>query len=284
MKNYILICLITISCEISEKVDYRQNDEQLILINGFLSPEEEMIKVKVSKTMSVFDEPLQIEPIDFEEVSVIKDAVVTIKNENQEEITLAYSSQDKVYQIAATAFLIMPGKSYNLTVIAEGKEFKAVCTIPMKKIESATVINELKNENGSQSYNLNVSFDDIIGENSFYIVGASYNTVDSINENRLVDFDIERFVTDVNGDGLKISTNGTINNTYQTLEVVIEIANVDEHIYATLRASFLNRDQENNEAPFYQPIIPPSNIEGDGGYGVFGGFRLLKKTITLDPI
>lgn len=54
---------------------------------------------------------------------------------------------------------------------------------------------------------------------------------------------MERFATDVNGDGLNISTNGTISDTNKAIEVTIKIANVDELIYATLRASFLNKNQ-----------------------------------------
>lgn len=96
------------------------------------------------------------------------------------------------------------------------------------------------------------------------------------------DFDIERFATDVNGDGLGVSANGTIFNINTTQEITVKVANVDEIIYTTLKASFLNKDQTSN--PFFQPIIPPNNIQGEGGYGVFAGFRLLETKLTLDPV
>lgn len=287
MKSYILFiigCFIILGCDdLKEEIKNRPEGEKLVLINGFLSPEEEVIKVKVSKTISVFDEPLQIEQIDFENTLLIKDAVVTLKNKNQEEVELIYSSDNKLYEISSDKFLIAPGKSYTLNVVAEGKEFKAVCTIPITKVENVAAAMGLKIYEGNVRENLIVSFDDIKGENNFYVIGALFNAVDSTEENPTIsDFDIERFATDVNGDGLGVSANGTIFNINNTQEVTVKIANVDEFIYTTLKASFLNKDQTGN--PFFQPIIPPSNIQGEGGYGVFAGFRLLEKKLTLDPI
>ncbi|EZH71492.1 hypothetical protein ATO12_07275 [Aquimarina atlantica] len=286
MKPYILLIIgfIVLGCDdLKEEIRNRPEGEKLVLINGFLSPEEEIIKVEVSKTISVFDKPLQLQQADFVNTLIIKDAVVVIKNENQEEVELSYSSDSKLYQIASSEFLIEPGKRYTLNVSTEGKEFKATCVIPVTKTESISAAIGFRAVDGAVVENLNVSFDDIKGENNFYIVGALFNVTNSIEENRsVVNFDIERFATDVNGDGLGISANGTISNTSESLEVTVKVANVDELIYTTLKASFLNKDQTSN--PFFQPIIPPNNIEGEGGYGVFAGFRLLEKTMTLGPI
>ncbi|PKV51795.1 uncharacterized protein DUF4249 [Aquimarina sp. MAR_2010_214] len=286
MKLYILLIIgfIVLGCEdLKEEIKNRPEGEKLVLINGFLSPEEEVIKVQVSKTISVFDEPLQIEQVDLVNTLIIKDAVVTIKNENQDEVELGYSSDNKLYQIASSEFLIEPGKSYTLNVLAEGKEFKATCTIPVMKIQNVSAAIGFRIVDDNLVENLNVSFDDIKGKNNFYILGALFNVINSTEENRsIANFDIERFATDVNGDGLGISANGTIFNTNESLEVTVKVANVDELIYTTLRASFLNRDQTEN--PFFQPIIPPSNIQGEGGYGVFAGFRLLEKKLTLGPV
>ncbi|WP_109097029.1 DUF4249 family protein [Aquimarina sp. AU58] len=286
MRLYILLIIgfIVLGCEdLKEEIKNRPEGEKLVLINGFLSPEEEVIKVEVSKTISVFDKPLQLEPADFVNTLIIKDAVVVIKNENQEEVELRYSSDSKLYQIASSEFLIEPGKRYTLNVLAEGKEFKATCVIPVMKIENVSAAVGFRAADGAVVENLSVSFDDIKGENNFYIVGALFNVTNSTEENRsIANFDIERFATDVNGDGLSISANGTIFNTNESLEITVKVANVDELIFTTLKASFLNKDQTSN--PFFQPIIPPNNIEGEGGYGVFAGFRLLEKTMTLGPI
>lgn len=287
MKSYILFIIggfIILGCDdLKEEIKNKPEGEKLVLINGFLSPEEKVIKVKVSKTISVFDEPLQIEQADFENTLLIKDAVVTIRNENQEEIELIYSNDNKLYEISSDNFLIAPGKSYTLNVIAEGKEFKATCTIPTARVENAIVTKGLKIYEGNVRENLIVSFDDLKGENNFYIIGALFNTVNNTGEDPTIsDFDIERFATDVNGDGLGVSANGTIFNINTTQEITVKVANVDEIIYTTLKASFLNKDQTSN--PFFQPIIPPNNIQGEGGYGVFAGFRLLETKLTLDPV
>ncbi len=105
--------------------------------------------------------------------------------------------------------------------------------------------------------------------------------IGTTSENSLIaDFDTGRFVSDVNRDGLSISS-GTIANINESLEITVKVVNVDENIFTTLKSVFLNEYQKGN--PFFQPIIPPNNIEGEGGYGVFAGFRLFEKNITHTP-
>ncbi|MEW7278559.1 hypothetical protein ABW636_08180 [Aquimarina sp. 2201CG1-2-11] len=80
---------------------------------------------------------------------------------------------------------------------------------------------------------------------------------------------------------MNISSNGIISDTKESLEVTIKVANVDEKIFTTLKAVFLNENQKGN--PFFQPIILTNNIEGKDVYGVFAGFRLFEKTIIFIP-
>lgn len=271
-----------LSCDdLKKEVEEIPEGKNMVLIHGFLSPEEEMIKVEVSKTISVFSTVAQNNPIDIKNALVIKDAIVTIKNENQKEVSLAYSDEDRLYKVPATEFLIEPGKKYTLKVLAQGKEFTSVCSIPVPKIEDITANVGVKIIEGITQENLKVKFKDIKGENNFYIVGAKYNLLGNTEFSSSISFNDEKFVTDINGDGLEVFSNGVIVNNDQGLEIKIKVANVDELIYRTLRASFLNRNQAEN--PFFQPTIPPNNIEGEGGYGVFAGFRLSEKIITVGP-
>ena len=284
MKYFILFIwsIIALSCgDFKEEVEEIPEGKDLVLIHGFLSPEEEMIKVEVSKTISVFNTMAQNNPIDIKNALAIKDAIVTIKNENQKEVSLVYSSEDRFYKIPAADFLIEPGKKYTLKVLAQGKEFTSVCSIPVSKIEDITANVGVKIIEGVTQKSLKVKFKDIKGENNFYIVGAKYTLLGSTEFSSSVSFNAEKFVTDINGDGLEVFSNGVIVNNDQGLEIKIKVANVDELIYRTLRASFVNRNQAEN--PFFQPTIPPNNIEGEGGYGVFAGFRLSEKTIKVDP-
>lgn len=176
---------------------------------------------------------------------VIKDATVAITDEESNEVSLIYTEESLSYEALASDLIILPGKKYFLKVIAQGKEFHAVCTIPVAIIENVVTSFRLKtDDNGYIQQNLNVNFEDIKGGNNFYVIGALYTIDGYISQSGIVvDFDMERFATDVNGDGLNISTNGTISDTNKAIEVTIKIANVDELIYATLRASFLNKNQ-----------------------------------------
>ncbi len=280
MKCYIicLLGLLMISCDFDfeDQVNEEPDGERLVLIYGFISPDEEMITVAVSRTISVFDTD-----VNFDEVSIISDATVIIQNENGEQIQLIYEPTNKQYEAPASSFAIESGQSYTLMVTANGKEFMSTCTIPEQKIEDiSSDIGFRLDSNGSRTENLSVRFDDISGENNFYIVGAQYRSLSFPGEASTANFDIERFATDINGDGLSVTANGQVFGTEEGLEVTIKIAHVDELIYRTLRASFLNEDQESGN-PFFQPIIPPNNILGEGGYGVFAGFRITERQEEL---
>ncbi len=286
MKYYIIFFVILIFSGCTEFVDdqIRQPDgKELTLIYGFISPEEEQIKVSVSETRSIFDENLGFES-GIEDNLIIKDAVVTIGNEDDTEIELIYDDALRRYVISSNLFAIEPGKRYTLSVLVEGKEFTATCTVPTEKVEEInTSLGFRIDEFGERRQNLRVQFTDITGTNNFYIVGAQYKPVglpDEVFANSF--FDLQRFATDITGDGFPVISNGLVFfNADDGLEVVTKVAHVDELIHGTLKANFINSRRSDDGDPFFRPIIPPSNIIGEDGYGVFAGFRLTEKQEEL---
>ncbi|KAA1243413.1 DUF4249 family protein [Aquimarina sp. RZ0] len=286
MKYYfiVLISFLYLGCDdFGEEVDDRPSGRtQFVLINGFLSPEEPVIRIRVSKTVSIFEDISDLTTADLRDALTIKNAMVTIMNENQNEIVLTYRSESRAYEIEASEFPIIPGQKYGLKVVTEGKEFTAQSIIPTEIIDDITTTSsQIINEGGISLKFLNIQFDDVVGENSFYVVGGTVINLDNPDATAtFVDFGSKQFVTDVNGDGIPISVNGQVFNANQNMEVTIRVANTEELIYETLRASFINEDQAASDL-FFEPLIPPNNIQGDGGYGVFGGFRLFEKKIRL---
>ncbi len=286
MKNYSIILFAFILLGCTEFVDDQINQpegEELVLIYGFISPEEEQIKISVSETKSIFDED-----VDFvfgtNEDLIIEDATVAMENEDGTSVSLLFDDTLKRYVIPASSFPIEPGNEYRLNVIAKGQSFTATCTIPEGKVED--VISSLGfriDEFGQRVENLKVQFEDIRGTNNFYIVGAKYKPIGGTDiETSNAFFGQQRFVTDVTGDGFPVISDGLVSGISDGLEITAQVGHVDELIYRTLLANFIN-PRRSDDDPFFRPIIPPTNIEGEGSYGVFAGFRLTEKTENVTP-
>ncbi len=279
-----VVSLLLFGCTTKLLDDAKDQPEgrELVLIYGFISPEEDEIKISVSRTRSIFDPSLNFDSSLIDDL-VITDATVSIENETREVVQLPFDNNTKRYVVPTTQFTIEPGMAYVLRVSTQGKEFTANCTVPLEKVSkistSLNVVVDILDRITIE--NLVVRFKDIIGENNFYVVGASF--VQPIDGQRFVsDFDSERYVTDVNGDGIDILANGVVFNSEDGLLVTTQIAHVDKLIHDTFKAGFINREA-NEDDPFFRAVIPPSNIDGEGGYGVFAGFRLTERTEEIRP-
>lgn len=272
----LLSCFVFLNCEESVVLKNIDGVKELIQINSFISPMDELIKVRVSRTFSLFSE------LDPEEDFRIKDAVVTLSNENGDEVNLIYVDESFANQIPASEFLIVHGKRYFLKVLVDGKEFTASCKIPAQKVGAITTEFNQRFDGFSFQDNLKVTFEDLTGGNNFYILDGKFLNDDNQFVSDLF-FDLERFVTDANGDGIIISSNTFVfrQNLAGIDKIKIRIANVEEILFQLNRLNY--QEQENEGNPFLEPIVYPNNIQGDGGIGVFAGYQLTELDIVLPP-
>ncbi len=264
--KYIILCCFIYSCETNVDVNDLLDQEQLIVINGYLSPQDTILKVQVSKSLSRATKNIT------ESDLVIKNASVAISNENGKKVTLKYSEKSKKYEILANQLPILSGKKYFLTVNAQGKKFNASCQIPSSTIKDINF--KLINNTSNYFQKIKVQFDDIENIKNYYILNGYFIDKDG-SPWRGLTFKTKKFTTDNNRDGTKISVIGDViaqidNNQY----VLIEVFNTEKVLFDTLKATYLNN--ENNGNIFYEPIISPSNIEGENGYGVFAGYQLTR--------
>lgn len=273
-------CLLFTECtEFVEDQLPQPDGDTLILIYSYLSPESDEIVVSVSETKSIFDPSLDtMLPLELiEEQFVIKDAVVELLNQEGETIQINYNSDRRRYIIPASSFSIEAGNTYILNVEAKGKRYTASCKIPDEKIDDialslVTSANDLFNS----SRNLVVGFEDLADTKNYYIIGAEYEVESSDGSNFFYNvFFEEKYLSDSNRDGLLISDRGGVVNFDGDIEVFAKVTHVDPLIYETLKSNFLN--SQASGGPFYQPIVPPTNIEGENGFGVFAGYRLTEK-------
>ncbi|RZS93529.1 DUF4249 family protein [Aquimarina brevivitae] len=278
MKKYIFISLfcnaiLFFGCEPVTNSDIEFDPEPLTLINGFISPENDIISIEVFRTASIFD---QQEPL--REDLVISNAIVTLTNENQETIILPFNELELHYEISSNDFSVEPGKQYDLKVIVGQNEYLATTLVPENTIESISAEKiTVDNSAEVQFTYLKVEFRDIPNIRNTYIVGAE--TFDGFST-REVFFEDNKFITDTNLNNDLLSVTSflpSISN--NDLEVEVVILNMQPIVFQLIRA--LEFNDFNNGDPFSQPIVPPNNIEGDGGYGVFGSYRVTTETFRL---
>lgn len=282
MLNRAIIFLISMSlllssCEFDTEVDLDLQDKSLLLIHGFISPEEDVIKVEVTKTLSIYDQDIIFDSSSIREELSIKDASVTITDDDGTEALLLFNDESFVYEIDATTFSILPGKRYDLKVIVDQMEFTASTTISLDNVtEIAAEKIIAQDELGNEIDYLKVNFRDIPATRNYYVVGA--NITYEFGEQEVV-FDEDRFIQDrnLNSDFLTAISDFSIFD--DATEVEISIYNVEPIVYQLIKSLSLNNS--NTGDPFYQPIIPPNNIQGEGGYGVFGSYRIKTETIQL---
>ena len=282
MLNRAIIFLISMSlllssCEFDTEVDLDLQDKSLLLIHGFISPEEDVIKVEVTRTLSIYDQDIIFDSSSIREELSIKDASVTITDDDGTEALLLFNDESFVYEIDATTFSILPGKRYDLKVIVDQMEFTASTTISLDNVtEIAAEKIIAQDELGNEIDYLKVNFRDIPATRNYYVVGA--NIIYEFGEQEVV-FDEDRFIQDrnLNSDFLTAISDFSIFD--DATEVEISIYNVEPIVYQLIRSLSLNNS--NTGDPFYQPIIPPNNIQGEGGYGVFGSYRIKTETIQL---
>ncbi|MCK8524272.1 DUF4249 domain-containing protein [Aquimarina sp. D1M17] len=277
----IILSAVLLSCETSVDASDLLAKEQLVVINGYLSPQDTTLKVQVSKSRSRAASGSQNN-----ENLIVNDALVVLSDEEGNEVTLTYSNITFSYEAAASELVITPGRQYFLTAVVEGKEYRASCTIPAEQAQNvrAEILDREDDELGNQS--LKVTVDDIRDKRNFYIVGAAVNwrsTDIGSGEPQVsrVDFEFEQFTTDSNRENALITVDGFffIDTFSETLSANIQVANAEQILYDALRATFLN--DYNEDDPFFEPVIAPTNIQGENGFGVFAGYQLLEEEIIF---
>jgi len=286
MKQYIKLTLIAIliclqGCETSVDKTDLLDQEELIIINGYLSPQESKLQVYVSKSKSIFGEDISNSADDL----VIVNALVTISDEDDNEVMLSYIEESSSYEAAAADMKIIPGKKYFLAVVVNDETYKASCTIPKEKVGAIGYVVEEFNDKDDRNKNrrIKVTFDDIKNVDNYYVIGADitieFNVLEDENTTILeaIDFDNDAFATDVNRTNTIITAEGffsTFSNSPPDQSVFINVTNTEKILFDALKATYLN--DFNNSNPFVEPVILPSNISGKNGFGVFAGYQSYK--------
>ncbi|WP_161597156.1 DUF4249 domain-containing protein [Dyadobacter flavalbus] len=281
--------------------------ESRLAVECYISPQSPRLEAVITQSQPLFG-PATYNP------EFVKNAQVFL-SDGQNRVQLMFQDSAFNYMADTTAFRIVAGKTYTLTV-DDGKRFvKATCTVPVKSpvIKSFTVEKIYSGFGTDSLASIKLSWEDIKGESNYYDI-RGYSVLEqttlrfdnetndavpfrSINKLQLY-FGEKNIYNDINLDGItfnipesKIYLQPNTEFTYQDKdgvkksfytnpkisEVRLEVLHIDENYYKFYR-SLANTDFQDN--PFVEPTLIYSNIEG--GLGCFGAFNSSGKTANPD--
>ena len=295
MKKCFLVLItlgcILISCQEVVDADKLLDTEEKVLIVSYLSPNDTILRVHVSKALPSIGTPLSVTDNEANENKfLIKNASVSISNNDGESIFLEYSDDLRSYISNAENLSIETGQEYFLNVMIDGRVYNASCTIPKKVLEiNETITVDENNEFGGEFLNININFQDIEGERNFYAMGGKVLFTQQLEGEEPFEgefsllFEPNEFVTDNLADGILFngSTGFFIGDSdvFTTSVVTLQVINMEEVLYDNLQATLNNEDVDGD--PFIEYRISPNNILDEGAIGVFAGYNMIQKSIEL---
>ncbi len=283
------LTLIT-ACQKVVDADKLLNTEERVFVTSYISPQDTVLRVNVSRALPAIDTPLSLQDHEANEAFLIENAQVTISNEAGNSTDLMYSEENMTYLADAGTLAIVSGQNYFLKVTVDGEEFNASCRIPEKVVAINELINVKDNGFGGKEVDINLAFKDIIGERNFYVLGGfvittyQYEGQEPETSEFALFFDTDEFLSDSLEDGgtLNGKTLKSVGSGVEVLKttITLQVANVEEILFQNLRIASTNIDAEGN--PFVEYGIAPNNLKEEGAVGVFAGYQLTDKVIVID--
>lgn len=260
MKRIFISCIALVllftSCE--KQIDIDLNSaEPKIVIDGAVTNEPGPYTVKISKTVN-FSDPNTFPPV--------RGATVII-SDNAGIIDTLSETSPGLYKTAVLAGI--PGRIYNLKVVAEGKNFFAVSTMPqVVNLDSLSFdLFTSKGNSGGKEYLTLPGFTDPLP------VGNSYRFIQTVNGK----LDKSIFVLNDNTFNGKKNEQLLFNPDAEIKPgdtVFVEFRCIDKSTY-----DYYYTFSQTSDGPFSAtPANPPNNITGDVALGIFSAHTVQKKT------
>lgn len=275
-------------------------DSSKIVVNGFLSPQDTLLAIRVTRSQIVVGDSLSL----LETGIVVPNATVTL-SEGDRSVVLPYHKDrppvDSAYSINARLLPIVAGRTYKLTVeTPDGRRLSSTCTIPQAVLPKSITFDSLtqtQNRGTTQRYFVRARWQDPAEQTNYYQVAGifRYAPITNVREER---FSSLSFDDDNRGLFTDAGVNGTImvsgrayltsvssatsvqtnfSSQYSTANVTVNLISVEQSYYRFQEAIIRQRRSRNN--PFAEPVFVPSNIQG--GLGCFAGYNNATLTTTL---
>lgn len=289
----LLACMGFASCEQdATNVDIPVIEPKLV-VQCFVSPQEEYIRVFVSMSNPVYNNNNNVNE------KWVRDADVKISDGITTKQVVFEPLSDTHYELSATQMPIVAGKTYTLMVnTKDGHSAKATCTVPYHSDTASltykwdTTANRDNNIGQiTRTVRLNMDWKDIAGGSNYYRAGALVRRVQSNSSSgeslqMMYGPTYSDLQTDKGKDGQKMVMNdlsaevveqfgGVVGGfSYRPVGIRMFILSCDENYYKYHKTAV-----NNGGDPFSEPTLVYSNIQG--GLGCFGAFNEYIKVIDF---
>lgn len=277
--------------------------EAKLAVSCYISPQSPKFEAIITESQPIFG------PANYYAVVVANAEVILSDDVNQ--VRLVFDDSLQKHVADSSAFKVVAGKTYTLTV-NDGKRFvKAKCTVPFNRVKvmELSVDKEWAGYETDSTAWFKFSWEDVKGESNYYALRGSFTQEETMPRpdprtgkivpfrysftSEMIAFD-RGIYNDVNLDGIKFNSpkNGAYMRSNRTVtyldekgaekslktkplirDVRIEVMCIDEHYYKFRRS--LENDNDN---PFVEPTLVYTNIEG--GLGCFASFNAIGLTIN----
>ena len=256
---------ISFSCEKVVSIDLNKADPHMV-VEGVVSDQTGPYTVKLSKTGNYFEPALVFPPV--------SGALIVVTDDQGQRDTLKEVTSG-IYQ--SSTLLGIAGRTYSLDVIAEGRSYNAISSMPKKIFIDSLFALARKESREQPGYDIYVTFKDPPEPGNYYRINARSSAAipaDSIDGRRY------RVYTDKLTDGnemaerIRAGRNVAIGDT-----ITIDLLSIDRGTYDyfnTLR-DVLSSDRA---ATSLAPTNPNTNVS-NGSLGYFSAWTIDTRTIII---
>jgi len=263
MKNITIIAFFSLlfaGCEKTIELDYKANQSQII-IEGNISNGPGPYFVKISKSIGLSD---------LGDYPTVDNAAVAISDDAGKSETLVFEGNG-VYR--TTSITGVEGRTYTLTVEAEGQTYTAQSTMPQQVPFDSIKVEEVELLGGTE-YNIIPIYLDPIAKGNNYRFELSING-EIVKQHLIQSDEIRNGVAntlrlELNDDDLALNAGDTITLMMQC---------IDENVASFYTALILMED--NGPGGGTTPSNPPNNITGNGALGIFSAYTTQTKTAII---
>ncbi|GAB3748172.1 DUF4249 domain-containing protein [Spirosoma pomorum] len=260
-----------------------------LVITGFLSPQDTVLAVKVSRSRTVLGDS-----VDTGTTMNIPNAVVTIQEGDRMVALNNKNNTADYYGIEARYLPIIAGRTYKLIIQTPGGErAESSCTIPSPVrldgiVFDSAIVNQFFNQ--QKRYFVRSYWTDQPRQANYYQVTGLFQFINADSagrrEYRNIRFDSSNgsLMTDESQDGSQLfserayvsridvsspAAQRSFPSRFRDAMVTINLLNIEKTYYQYQMSAGLQAQSSGN--PFAEPVLIPSNIQG--GLGCFAGYN-----------
>lgn len=255
----LLLAAVSAACEKVIDLDYKSNQSSVV-IEGNITNEPGPYYVRITKSIALS------KTIDY---PTIDDATVTI-NDDEGNTDVLVPQGDGIYQ--TTSLTGAEGRTYTLTVEAEGKSYTAQSTMP-QQVPFDSIKQERIEIGGDVQYNLIPVYTDPEEQGNNYRFILSVNS-EPVNQHLIQNDEIQNGV--VNALRLEINDNDLVLEPGDIVNAKMQC--VDKRVGLYYTTLFLMVDSGPGGGT--TPNNPPTNIS-NGALGLFSAHTVELKSLTI---